>query len=364
MANCSNCYNGCTEIVSDRCVKYTGVDIPELGIQNGDTLSTVEEALTTYLMSVLNGTGITIDLSGISICALISQYLPVSGDINIVQISKALIQAACNLQEQVDAVVLDIATIEANYDVNCLLDVSSSSGTHAIVQSVINKLCALEIELDALALDLSTNYVSVANINSYIEAYINSVSSSTLISNKMVPYTAVPFFPTTSILSNFDVTGAGTGDWANIYFCNGQNGTPDLRGRTLVGAIQGMAGLTLDDEVNPINPANPNYDQNTKVGVNEITLDVTQIPSHNHIATTNETGDHTHVYTQYTLDQEIATTGSGVRSLNKNNTQSGSFITESAGNHSHSVSIQPTGDNAPHSNIQPSRGCYYIIYIP
>ena len=49
MSNCSNCYNGCTEIVSDRCVKYTGINIPALGIQNGDTLSAVEESITTYI---------------------------------------------------------------------------------------------------------------------------------------------------------------------------------------------------------------------------------------------------------------------------------------------------------------------------
>ena len=45
MSNCTDCYNGCTEIVSDRCVKYTGIDVPVLGIQTGDTLSHVEESI-------------------------------------------------------------------------------------------------------------------------------------------------------------------------------------------------------------------------------------------------------------------------------------------------------------------------------
>ena len=58
MSNCNNCFNGCTEIVSDRCVKYTGIAIPSLGIQTGDTLSFVEQALSTFLLSALNGTGI------------------------------------------------------------------------------------------------------------------------------------------------------------------------------------------------------------------------------------------------------------------------------------------------------------------
>jgi hypothetical protein len=42
---CSNCYNGCTEIVSDKCVKYTGLDVPALGIQNGDSLNFIEASL-------------------------------------------------------------------------------------------------------------------------------------------------------------------------------------------------------------------------------------------------------------------------------------------------------------------------------
>lgn len=31
--SCTNCFNGCTEITSDKCVRYTGTNIPELGIQ-------------------------------------------------------------------------------------------------------------------------------------------------------------------------------------------------------------------------------------------------------------------------------------------------------------------------------------------
>ena len=53
MQNCSNCYNGCVETVSDRCVKYTDVPVPVLGIQTGDSLSYVEQAIITFLTSVI-----------------------------------------------------------------------------------------------------------------------------------------------------------------------------------------------------------------------------------------------------------------------------------------------------------------------
>jgi len=49
--SCKDCFNGCAETVSDQCVKYTGIDIPALGIENGDSLASVESALVTYLLS-------------------------------------------------------------------------------------------------------------------------------------------------------------------------------------------------------------------------------------------------------------------------------------------------------------------------
>jgi hypothetical protein len=49
--SCTNCFNGCSEITSDKCVKYTGADIPALGIQNGDTLEFVEQTLAQFLIS-------------------------------------------------------------------------------------------------------------------------------------------------------------------------------------------------------------------------------------------------------------------------------------------------------------------------
>lgn len=376
MSNCSNCYNGCTEIVSDRCVKYTGIDVPVLGIQTGDSLSYVEQALITFLTSTLDGTGVKIDLGTTVVCNLVQQYLPTCKDLTIVDISKALIEAACDLQEQVDDVVADIAVLNADYTIGCLTGVTASSDTHAIVQAVITKLCQVQVDLTALALNVSTNYVSIANINSYIQAYLNSISSSTLVSNKMVPYSAVPYF---GPLSYFNGTGAGTGDWAKIYLCNGQNGTPDLRGRTLVGVTTGMFGGPLDPEVDPANPANPNYTITTEVGVNEVFLSSTQIPAHTHIATAVATvtpATHSHLTVSdgtaipLNVDDPIdsgyssgGNLGYSLRSASDTTANLGKTndVTIDVGV---AVSNGSTGGGLGHANIQPSRGCYYIIYIP
>src|SRR6478609_6110846 len=99
--SCTNCYGGCTNIVSDQCVRYTGIDVPVLGIQNGDSLSVVEQSLITFLTSVLDGTGIKPNIPSEIICSLVQGYLPVCEDLSEVDLIKALIQSACDLQTQI-----------------------------------------------------------------------------------------------------------------------------------------------------------------------------------------------------------------------------------------------------------------------
>lgn len=46
--SCQNCYNGCTDIISDKCTKYTGNNVPELGIENGDSLFSVQQSIFSF----------------------------------------------------------------------------------------------------------------------------------------------------------------------------------------------------------------------------------------------------------------------------------------------------------------------------
>ena len=128
-----------------------------------------------------------------------------------------------------------------------------TSGTHSILQVVIVQLCTVKSDLAALALNVATNYVSIANINSYIAAYLASLNpgGTVMFKDKMVPYTAVEYY---GPLSNFDSTGAGLGQYDRIFICNGLNGTPDKRGRVGVGAILNVPGGPLDAAVNPLTP--------------------------------------------------------------------------------------------------------------
>ena len=375
---CSNCYNGCTEIVSDRCVRYTGLDVPVLGILSGDSLSVVEASLIEFLTSTLNGIGIKPIVDPLIICNVVQQYLPDCGEFTLNDYITALVKAACDLQEQVDAVVAELLVLNANYDVDCLTGVTSTSDTHAVLQAVITKLCDLDVELAALALDVDTNYVKLADLNSLIAAYIASTSTSgTKYYTRMVPYTVVEYYGL--LTGNFDVTGAGLNDWEKIYLCNGLNGTPDKRGRVPVGVIVGVGGGAMNPAVDPATPTNPNYALNGTTGANTVTLNTSQLPSHTHVATVTDPGHDHFVLANdnaaaipFTAGPTSTAPVSSYVDLSGNfsyrtgtsalaNATVGLSSTDTTGV---SVTNAAAGSGGAHSNIQPVLACYYIMYIP
>lgn len=79
---------------------------------------------------------------------------------------------------------------------------------------------------------------------------------------------------------------------------------------------------------------------------------VGELPSHNHSASSNSTGNHTHNYVRFY--------GGGAGTCPDGSSDQGSYQqTSSAGNHSHSITINNTGNNQPHNNLQP----YIVAYI-
>lgn len=387
---CSNCFNGCTEITSDKCVKYTGVDVPLLDIKNGDSLSYVEQTLIGFLASALDGTGIVITISPSDYCTLVTQYLNDCGDVTLVTLSKALVKAACDLQAQLTAyetstnatlltITNALTALNANYDlpvdVNCtLVGVTPSSDTHDILQAVIYKLCSI-----------ATNYVKLADLNSLIQSYLESQSVANKAYTKMVPYTVVEYYGPTSnypaVGDFFDANGVGQGYWQKVYLCNGYNGlTPDKRGRVAVGAISGVPGPALNPAVDPaVDPTfNPNYTVGIPVGANSTTLTTSQIPSHTHAPTVTQY-THTHFTAKYntgtsgnagvpTASLPVASSvDSGITSayiMNSSNLGTADVGLTSPNTSNVGVSIANAGGGQAHSNVQPVLPCYYIMYIP
>jgi microcystin-dependent protein len=364
--SCSNCYNGCQEISSDRCVKYTGNSSVPLAIDNGDSVNVVLETLIAKVVSFLDGSGIKISLDIDSYCELVTKYLanckPQCNPPTLVELLEALVKAACDLQGQinatntaVDAVEAQLATLNADYTVGCLTGVTASSDTHDIVQAVINKLCAL-------SLDVSTNYVKLADLDSLIAAYLASTATVDKYYTKMVPYTVVEYYGPLSgypsVSDGFAASGAGFGFWEKIYLCNGNNSTPDKRGRSPIGAIVGMAGGALDTQVNPASsPLNVNYALGTKNGVNGVILSESNLPSHTH--TIQSAGAHTHEV----IARSASDGGAGVLvGGDDDGINNGTATTSSNGAHSHVA--DPTGGGTAHANTHPVLACYYIMYIP
>jgi microcystin-dependent protein len=360
--SCESCYNGCVQTVSDECVRYTGINYAALGVETGDNLVSVEQAIMNALVPLLSGEGDAIALN-IS-CPIVDLYLPAHTP-NTQELFTATVSAICSLQAQIFTIDDILTILNANYTIGCLTGVTASSDTHAIVQAIINKLCLTVTDLAALTLDVDTNYVKLADLDALIAAYLASQGGGG--SNqqylKMVPYVAYEYYGS---LTNFDGTGAGlnSAGFYKVNLCNGLNGTPDRRGRVAVGAIQNVPGGPLDAAVNPANPGNPNYAIFNTAGANTVTLIASQMPSHSHAATATSVGTispnpHSHSYAGV---QAPSGAGDGSRTsvpLTRNTSSVSLTVDVST-----SVTNANTGGGAAHANIQPVIAAYYIMYIP
>jgi microcystin-dependent protein len=369
--SCSNCYNNCPEITSDRCVRYTGIDVPVLGIKSGDSLSYVEQALIEFLTSTLDGSGIKLELDPAVICTLVKNNLPTCGDLTLIDLSNALVKSICDLQTQITSLAGTVYTINSPYTTGCLTGITNTSSTHEVLQTTITKLCQLDSNVTSITTNLS-QYVRLSDLCQLVTACLATASggSGNRYYTRMVPYTVVEYYGT---LQNFNA-GVGQGEWENIYLCNGQtyNGvtTPDKRGRVTVGAILGVTStVPLDNEVNPfaINPPgafNPNYALLQKEGFNSVVLTEQQIPPHNHTFT-GTASTHTHTLNLPLVVQPMrsATTGTIVNVWKNPTSGAQTYTTDSA-------SVTPLGTTANkgggnyHANNQPAIACYYIMYIP
>lgn len=170
-----------------------------------------------------------------------------------------------------------------------------------------------------------------------------------------------------------------SGSIANIpegwVLCNGSNGTPPLSGKFVVG----------------YDSSDPSYNAIGKTGgEKQTTLNIDQIPAHNHSGTTNNSGSHGHTgrtapagnhrhYTNVRLYNESGpplATGSGdIASGNKRGYEASStWYSAYSGNHYHGVTIDNAGDHRhsfttnsiggskPHENRPPYYTMAYIMY--
>ena len=138
-------------------------------------------------------------------------------------------------------------------------------------------------------------------------------------------------------------TGNADTTW---HLCDGTNGTPDLRGRFILGASSSHAfGTTGGEE--------------------ETGLDIAHLPPHSFSGTTSTNGNHNHsgrfqwvsssgsnkipVYTSG--DYDYTDSGTTSNHINYN------------GNHKHTFTTNTLGSGAKHNNMPPYYTLSYIMFI-
>lgn len=152
-------------------------------------------------------------------------------------------------------------------------------------------------------------------------------------------------------------------DWT---LCNGENGTPDLRGRFIVGAG--------DD-----------YNVGNTGGESTHTLAEAEMPAHNHTASSNSVANHAHTvsvaedgehlhtinifkydiaagesefgYTPFMLETGITQPTAEAGAHNHATTVS------QAGGHGHTITVNNTGSGQAHENRPPYYALCYIMYV-
>jgi len=188
----------------------------------------------------------------------------------------------------------------------------------------------------------------------------------------------------------FDGTGFGTGVLSGWALCNGNNGTPDLKGKFIVGYSE----ATGDVDYNTIGKTG---------GEKTHTLSTAELPSHNHSGssdsqnvsiTVNVSGDisgntgsnnrgHTHSYYDEYYPWQYISNGDGSdrrgiqiplvnngrntggESQNHTHSFSGSFSGSGTGsqNHSHTITVGYTGSGTAHENRPPYYTLAYIMKL-
>lgn len=129
---------------------------------------------------------------------------------------------------------------------------------------------------------------------------------------------------------------------AGWLLCDGENGTPDLRDRFIVGVSE-------------------EYPLDSVGGSAESTLTEGNLPSHSHSSGSlllEESGAHQHTLWQAGTNGIAEINTSGRLWVNTQSVQTGS-----SGNHEHTISgsLDNSGGGSPHDNLPPYYALYYIM---
>jgi microcystin-dependent protein len=248
------------------------------------------------------------------------------------------------------------------------LVISSGSTTNAI-GTFVNLFGTNFSTGNALITSANINNVTMSNVTANAVTLTSATATTQAVTTRNTTLATTAFvhsvMPTGMIVMWGGLTVNIPAGW---QLCNGESGVPDLRDLFIVGA--GAA-----------------YPVGSTGGLNTVTLNSTQIPSHAHTFTitgnTALAGSHNHTLRdpghKHTTGQVIDTTIPGLFRQSTGNIANGSGTTFTTGNigtgvsmdgvsdHRHTISISdvsnPTGDDQPHENRPPYYALCYIQKI-
>lgn len=354
---CVDCLENCGgNIASDQCVEYTGAAISSLGICQGDRVSKVVSTILTSLQTALDGTGVTLDDITLENCPwLLNQFIGQSPTLyNFVNL---LVTANCSLKSMIDDINTQIGTSSNSgvFDVGCLTGLPTNPSSQQVLQALLTAYCITAATVAAIP----STYVKTSDLPSQVNQILGNsgVIGGTVQYAQYIPSgMAFPYF---GALSAFDNTGKGlaASGLLGLYLCNGNNGTVDLRGRTIVGAIRNVPGGQPDPAVDPSLSTNPsmNYALGDKFGEGWHILLIPEIPAHIHGVI-----DAGHKHSgQDGTDSKGGSSGTPVLST-VNVKGLFTYQTQMA---TTGITIASTGGGSAHNNVQPSAAAYWVIKL-
>lgn len=364
-----NC-NNCDDPQYDKCVFYTGPDIPALCVKNGDSYADITKSVTDSLILLATGEGTTI--SDIVVNDPFLKDLLWNQEYTI----NNLVQALIDYSENIDGRLTTIENVvNAPLSINApCLTLPANPSKDAILKATAEKLCVVNEAVE----DIAADYVKGTDLCTLVAECIDNRAtedggnSTTIIQqyNYMPKYCVVAYF---GPLNVFDATGKGIPalGYDKVYICNGNNGTQDLRGYTLVGANINVSGPALAAQVDPVNIANAGYaiSQGTKKGAYTHSLIPDEGPSHTHGVTD---GGHEHLLARPTGSFGALTSGVAIAAeagLGSNSSYAlrGVDGVPSVGKSSRvnsNITINSSGLGKAHNNMQPSFGVVWVIFLP
>ena len=169
--------------------------------------------------------------------------------------------------------------------------------------------------------------------------------------------------PRRSIIMWYGEKAAIPEGWA---LCDGNNGTPDLRGRFVVGAASDPTLQPGPDEDNLLDSKLTNYELGDNGGYERVRLQVSEMPQHSHriVGNTESDGNHEHSWRGY-YKRSHSSNGEDCRSRKEVKGDPEEKVTRKDGAHSHELDFNShtSGGNNAHENRPPFCALYYIMKI-